>query len=43
MEHRTDMYVSTLQHMIKAMGGSLEVRAILPEGIVHITQFSKLA
>ena len=43
MEHRTDMYVSTLQHMIKAMGGSLEIRAIFPEGVVHISQFNKVA
>ena len=39
MERRTDMYVSTLQTAIKAMGGDLEIRAIFPEGTVRIDQF----
>lgn len=39
MERRTDMYVSTLQTTIKAMGGDLEIRAIFPDGIVRIDQF----
>ena len=39
MERRTDMYISTLQTAIKAMGGDLEIRAIFPEGIVRIHQF----
>ncbi len=42
MERRTDMYVSTLQHMIQAMGGNLEIHAIFPEGHVRINQFGKL-
>jgi DNA-binding XRE family transcriptional regulator len=42
MEHRTDMYVSTLGHFIKAMGGRLEIRAIFPDGDVRITQFEQL-
>jgi len=28
MERRTDMYLSTLQGIIKAMGGRLEIRAV---------------
>ena len=39
MERRTDMYVSTLQTAIKAMGGDLEIRAVFPEGTVRIDQF----
>jgi len=39
MERRTDMYVSTLQTAIKAMGGDLEIRAVFPEGVVRIDQF----
>src|SRR5437868_587070 len=39
MERRTDMYVSTLQTVIKAMGGDLEIRAKFPEGTVRIDQF----
>lgn len=42
LERRTDMYVSTLHHMIEAMGGSLEIRAIFPEGISRLSQFSRL-
>ena len=43
LERRTDMYVSTLHNVIKAMGGSLEIRAIFPEGNVRINQFSRLS
>ena len=42
MERRTDMYISTLHDMIKAMGGALEIRAIFPEGDIRISQFSQL-
>ena len=41
LERRADMYVSTLQRMIEAMGGSLEIRANFPEGSVVISQFSE--
>ena len=43
LEHRTDMYVSTLQRCIAAMGGQLEIRAVFPEGTVRISQFESLA
>lgn len=39
MEKRTDMYLSTLRGIIKAMGGELEIRAIFPDGDVRIKQF----
>ncbi|MGH7279581.1 MAG: helix-turn-helix domain-containing protein [Candidatus Rokuibacteriota bacterium] len=39
MERRTDMYISTLQTAIKAMGGDLEIRAVFPDGTVRIDQF----
>jgi len=39
MERRTDMYVSTLQDFIKAMGGELKITAKFPDGSVEITQF----
>lgn len=43
MEKRADMYVSTLRHFIRAMGGELEVRAIFPDtGCVQIDQFADL-
>jgi DNA-binding Xre family transcriptional regulator len=42
LERRADMYVSTLRHVIEAMGGRLEIRAVFPEGDVRITQFQTL-
>lgn len=39
MERRTDMYVSTLSSIIRGMGGSLEIYAVMPAGKVRITQF----
>lgn len=43
LEHRTDMYVSTLRRCIAAMGGELEIRAIFPAGTVRISQFERPA
>jgi DNA-binding transcriptional regulator YiaG len=40
IEHRTDMYISTLREYIRAMGGDLEIVAKFPEGEVNITNFS---
>jgi DNA-binding XRE family transcriptional regulator len=42
MERRADMYISTLQSMIRAMGGQLKIEAVFPEGRVEINQFRKL-
>lgn len=42
IENRADMYVSTLASYIEAMGGTLEIRAVFPEGVVRITQFGDL-
>jgi transcriptional regulator with XRE-family HTH domain len=39
MERRADMYLSTLDGIIKAMGGKLDIRAIFPDGEVRINQF----
>jgi hypothetical protein len=39
LERRTDMYVSTLQDFVKAMGGELRITAPFPEGTVEISQF----
>jgi transcriptional regulator with XRE-family HTH domain len=39
MEHRADMYVSTLSDFIRAMGGRLEIRAHFPDiGDVRISE-----
>src|SRR6266487_5943313 len=42
MERRTDMYISTLQSIIRAMGGELKIQVAFPEGKVEISQFRKL-
>jgi len=39
MERRADMYVSTLQDFVRAMGGELKITAKFPEGSVEINQF----
>ncbi len=39
LERRADMYVSTLQSFVKAMGGKLKITARFPEGTVEINQF----
>lgn len=39
LERRTDMYISTLRNVIKAMGGELDIIARFPEGDVRIKQF----
>jgi len=34
MERRTDMYLSMLQSIVKAMGGQLRIEAVFPERAV---------
>ena len=41
LEHQTDMQVSTLRRIVKALGGELELLAKFPAGIVRIEQFDK--
>jgi transcriptional regulator with XRE-family HTH domain len=44
LERRTDMYLSTLRELIKAMGGTLQITAGFPDRpSVCITQFRALA
>lgn len=43
MEHRTDVYLSTLRTYIEAMGGELSIVAEFPEGAYRINQFERLA
>jgi|ERR1700739_3766710 len=42
IERRTDMYLSTLRGVIKAMGGEMEICAVFPDGKVTIKQFREL-
>lgn len=41
IEHRTDMYISTLRAYIRAMGGDLEIVARFPDGEVKIANFAE--
>jgi FMN-dependent NADH-azoreductase len=42
LERRTDMYVSTLQAFVRAMGGELKITAEFPDGVVEINQFASV-
>jgi DNA-binding XRE family transcriptional regulator len=42
LERRMDMCLSTLQAVVKAMGGQLRIEAVFPEGAVEISQFRRL-
>ena len=42
IEHRTDIYVSTLAGYIEALGGRLEIRAVFKDREVRITRFEQL-
>jgi|SRR5437588_8790709 len=42
LERRTDMYLSTLEGVVKAMGGRLEILARFPDGVVRIRRFTEL-
>ena len=42
MEKRTDMYISTLRNLLRAMGGDLVVTAKFPDGTVNISNFRDL-
>jgi DNA-binding XRE family transcriptional regulator len=41
LEKRTDMYLSTLRSYIEAMGGTLDIQAVFPEGAVRIDVLSE--
>ncbi len=42
IEHRTDLYLSTLTEYVEALGGRLEIRAVFRDREVRITQFEEL-
>ena len=42
IEHRTDLYLSTLSGYVEALGGTLEIRAVFSDREVRITQFESL-
>ena len=37
MEHRTDVYLSTLENFVEAMGGHLEIFAVFGDGKIKLT------
>ncbi len=42
IEHRTDMYISTLRDYIEAMGGELEITAQFADARIKISNFHNL-
>ena len=42
IEHRTDIYISTLADYVEALGGKLEIRAVFPGREMRISQFEEL-
>ena len=42
IEHRTDLYLSTLAEYVEALGGKLEIRAVFSDREVRITQFEEI-
>ena len=42
LENQSDMQISTLQRIVAALGGELEVVAKFPKGRVEIDQFDKV-
>jgi hypothetical protein len=43
LEHQDDLYLSTLQEYIEALGGELEVAAVFPEARIALGQVTKHA
>jgi transcriptional regulator with XRE-family HTH domain len=43
LERRADMYLSTLEKFVEAMGGELQIRAVFPEGAVNIRRLAETA
>ena len=43
IEHRADLYLSTLAEYVEALGGRLEIRAVFSDREVRITQFEEHA
>jgi transcriptional regulator with XRE-family HTH domain len=41
IEQRTDHRVSTLHDYVAALGGTLEIRAVFPDGAVRITKLAE--
>jgi predicted XRE-type DNA-binding protein len=41
IEHRTDLYLSTLAGYVEALGGELEIRAVFADREIRITQFGE--
>jgi transcriptional regulator with XRE-family HTH domain len=42
IEHRADIYLSTLAGYVEALGGTLEIRAVFSDREMRITQFEEL-
>jgi len=43
LEHRDDMYVSTLREYVRALGGELKLVASFPDADIRVQPFGQLA
>ena len=43
IEHRTDIYLSTLAEYVEALGGRLEIRAVFSDREMRISGFEELS
>jgi DNA-binding XRE family transcriptional regulator len=43
IEHRADLYLSTLAEYVEALGGRLEIRAVFSDREVRIVQFEEFS
>ena len=43
LESQSDMQISTLRHLVEALGGQLEIVVHLPGGDIRLTQFNDAA
>lgn len=39
LEKRSDFHLSTLRNIVAHLGGSLEIRVVFPEGMIHILKY----
>jgi len=43
LESQSDMQISTLRRLVRALGGELEIVARLPGGVIRLSQFEDAA
>lgn len=41
LENQSDMQISTLQRIVEALGGQVQVLALFPRGVIRVKQFDR--